>query len=764
MMKDSLKTLLNQYPYFFNKSSTSNFFKSQSVTNERFRDVYQSIFEIVESFHLNKRCLIWKDQVVAYDYTMNFIVNCPNLKYVKVYKNDELLYMESYNYDDHVSSFIYSHEDTTLDVHGNGEIIPTATYKLSAETYDEIILEKGFPENDGTILNDIYDHDASLDEFGAFLDVPRKEYILVSDELLSATEPPYNNRLSEDDYHYMNRMLNYALLYHTTPLPILELWKLWGITATMENREKYLLKMFDERLYDYDEETGLVGDWIPKPWEHKDTFCQNDIDLGEYFFVRPSTNVPVRKSDVILNWVFMNNLAEILSNDYLVDIYQEDGALIFENLTGSSQKLKHNLFTDNVNKFKVVGKTENGKIIGMETVTIMVRGCATANWYVSPNGDDNNNGKSVNTPFQTIQKAVSQVRGDRNIISLLNGDYTIIAPIKLHNSCNIIGCTSASIENTVNNKFFEIPAGKTLILNDLSLIRSNSSYSIEDMQVLNNNEVASIFVSLPENKTPVYMELSTDTNIIMAGETVNIAVKISDENTNPIYGLDVRIGVYRVSDDSLVEMLTVTEEGDAYISSYTGTGAGDVYIKADCMNLTETYVIWDANLTSSNMSISNDGNKITLKNNVTGYADTQINNLDNVPPTNMVVEFDSYAPNQTRNSESIGLCVYGDSNTRTFILHNQNEYGNKELAWANYGSTGYQRYNIELKERWLHNKFIFQNNSMTYELYYEDTLLASKTFNLNSALLNSNNFHYTFICPWANNGERYVKNFKITKL
>ena len=592
MMKDSLKTLLNQYPYFFNKSSTSNFFKSQSVTNERFRDVYQSIFEVVESFHLNKRCLIWKDQVVAFEYTMNFIVNCPNLKYVKVYKNDELLYMESYNYEDSVSSFIYAHEDTTLDDNENGEIIPTDTYKLSAETYDEIILEKGFPEND-TILHDIYDHDVSLDEFGAFLDVPRKEYILVSDELLSATEPPYNNRLSEDDYHYMNRMLNYALLYHTTPLPILELWKLWGITATMENREKYLLKMFDERLYDYDEETGLVGDWIPKPWEHKDTFCQNDIDLGEYFFVRPSTNVPVRKSDVILNWVFMNNLAEILSNDYLVDIYQEDGALIFENLTGSSQKLKHNLFTENVNKFKVVGKTENGKIIGMETVTIMVRGCATANWYVSPNGDDNNNGKSVNTPFQTIQKAVSQVRGDRNIISLLNGDYTIIAPIKLHNSCNIIGCTSASIENTVNNKFFEIPAGKTLILNDLSLIRSNSSYSIEDMQVLNNNEVASIFVSLPENKTPVYMELSTDTNIIMAGETVNIAVKISDENTNPIYGLDVRIGVYRVSDDSLVEMLTVTEEGDAYISSYTGTGAGDVYIKADCMNLTETYSIED---------------------------------------------------------------------------------------------------------------------------------------------------------------------------
>ena len=593
-MKDSLKKLLNKYPYFFNKSSTSNFFKSQNVTNERFRDVYQSIFEVVESFHLSKRCLIWKDQSEAYNYTMNFIVNYPNLKSVKIYKNDELIYIESYNYEDSISSFIYAHEDTTLDANENGEIIPTDTYKLSAETYDEIILEKGFPEND-TILNDIYDHDVSLDEFGAFLNVPRKEYVLVSDELLSATEPPYNNRLSEDDYHYMNRMLNYALLYHTTPLPVLELWKLWSITATMENREKYLLKMFDETLYDYDEETGLVGDWTPKPWEHKDKFCQNDIDLGEYFFVRASTNVPARNSNVILNWVFMNNLAEPLSNNYLVDIYQDD-TLIFENLTGSSQKLKYSLFTENVNKFKVVGKTSDGEIIGTETVTIMVRGCATANWYVSPTGDDNNDGKSIDTPFQTIQKAVSKVRGDWNLISILNGSYTITSPVKLHDSCNIMGCTLASIENTVNNKFFEIPAGKTLTLNDLELIHDSDNYVIENMHISNNNDVVSTFVTLPDVPAPVpvptTLTVISDKDIMVAGETANITATVLDENDNPLSGETVTIEVRKQSDDSLVETLSVTDEDDGtYTASYLGNCVGNLYIKADCMLLSEIYSV-----------------------------------------------------------------------------------------------------------------------------------------------------------------------------
>ena len=111
------------------------------------------------------------------------------------------------------------------------------------ETYNEYTIEKGFPEND-EILGDIYDHDTSLDEIGALNNIPRKTYITTDD--YAHTEPPYNNRLTEDDYHYMNRILNYNLKLHNTPLPVLEIWKLYGIFSDMVNREQYLLKMFDE--------------------------------------------------------------------------------------------------------------------------------------------------------------------------------------------------------------------------------------------------------------------------------------------------------------------------------------------------------------------------------------------------------------------------------------------------------------------------------------------------------------------------------------
>ena len=87
-MEDSLQYLLSKFPYFFNKDAASNFYKSQSVTNAQFQGVYQSLFDVVESFKLDKNCLIWKEQSKPYEYTINFVANYPYLKSVKCYKND----------------------------------------------------------------------------------------------------------------------------------------------------------------------------------------------------------------------------------------------------------------------------------------------------------------------------------------------------------------------------------------------------------------------------------------------------------------------------------------------------------------------------------------------------------------------------------------------------------------------------------------------------------------------------------------------------
>ena len=330
MTKDSLKNLLNMFPYFLDKREGSNFYKSQKVSNLQFQDLYQSLFDIHESFHLQKRCLIWKQQDVEYDYFIHFFASYPNLKSVKCYKNDNLIYIEEYNYEDNVDLFIYVY-DSTMDnniftsiINDNNEnnennekpIIPEDRFHITVETYDEIVIEKGFPEND-IILGDIYDHDISLDRFGKINNIPRKEYIETTG--YAHTEPPYNNRLTEDDYHYMNRIIEYTLRLHDTPLPVLEIWKLYGLKASMINRERFLLRVFDEEKHPFDEETEQVLDWTEEKWEHKDGFYNLEKNLGKYFFVNPSTNMPKKGSSVTFRFKLLNNLAEEII--LLVQIY-----------------------------------------------------------------------------------------------------------------------------------------------------------------------------------------------------------------------------------------------------------------------------------------------------------------------------------------------------------------------------------------------------------------------------------------------------------
>ena len=109
MVKNSLQSLLDKFPYFLNKSKDSNFYKVQWVNNENFKLLYNDLFKVYESFHLSKNLLVWKEQSQAYDYQINFVANYPNLKSVTITKNDDLIYMETYQEEDNVNSFEYTY-------------------------------------------------------------------------------------------------------------------------------------------------------------------------------------------------------------------------------------------------------------------------------------------------------------------------------------------------------------------------------------------------------------------------------------------------------------------------------------------------------------------------------------------------------------------------------------------------------------------------------------------------------------------------------
>ena len=595
-MKNSMQSLIKMFPHFFDKSETSNFFKSQSVTNNVFKGIFQSISDVSDSFRLRKRCCIWKEQSVPYDYVINFVVNYPQLKSVKCYKNYSLLYMEEYLEEDKVSSFIYSYdcsEDNTI-VDDNSEdneeenqgddseieipIMPEDTFHIIAESYDEIIIKKGFPEND-ELTGDIYDHDTSLDEIGALNGIPRKIYIPTED--YANTEPPYNDRLTEDDYHYMNRILEYTLRLHDTSLPVLEIWKLYGIFADMVNREEYLLKMFDERMHPFDEETGLVGDWTPQPWEHKDTLCDLQADLGRFFFVSANTLLPVKNQNVKFNFKYLNSLAEPLTGDYNVTISlqgDEEDTVLEEHYTGEQYIVSSEVIADDAPNVFLFNAYYGETLFATEEIIVNVRGCNTGDWYVSTSGNDNNTGKSDN-PFATLDKALSMCNGEENLIVLTGGTHTTDHIHNVPYTCTVLGCGDPIISNTTGLKFFKVYQNQSLNIQDVTLKHDDNTVLVENSNWINNNLTTNplyVVISEGEAKTSTILTLSTNKSTYTIGETIEVTGSLTDDEETGLTGKSIKIYV----NNTLVDTVTTQGNNGSFSKSITANISGEVSIKA----------------------------------------------------------------------------------------------------------------------------------------------------------------------------------------
>ena len=89
--------------------------------------------------------------------------------------------------------------------------------------------------------------------------------------------------------------------------------------------------------------------------------------------------------------------------------------------------------------------------------------------------------------------------------------------------------------------------------------------------------------------------ITSDKDIIVTGETATITAQLTSQGQPAsIGGETVTFEVRKQSDDSLIETLTdVTDSNGEATVSYLGQGTGDIYIKADCMLLTQTYNIED---------------------------------------------------------------------------------------------------------------------------------------------------------------------------
>ena len=508
MVYSSMEKLLKLFPYFLKKSSDSNFYKSEYVFNEQFKEIYNDLFQVYESFHLEKRLCVWREQQREGVYSINFWASYPYLKSVTCYKNDIVIYSESFEYEDEIDTFHYIYDGSSEN------IIPKDKFKIIVETYEEYTLTKGFPENDESI-GDIFDHDPSLDEFGLLYNTPRKHYqkvyqynndyyytykgdgeppdditfeqlfnddnynIMNKAQLITyyeKTEFPFNNQLTEDDYHYMNRLLQYINYYHKLPLPVIEIWKLYGLDpenteeVTFINRERYLCKMFEENRHTINGEYN--NEWVPERWEHKDPlWCPRVPET--FFFVDVNNASPVQGQTIIFDYSFVDEFARTVGKDYYIIPYiracaSDDCDSEFEKYSeGYYQYTKEFGFLWNVptndiphidtcfmfdfvfrayeNKSDM--EAENTNYLESDVIRIIIKGCNNADFYVDcVDGDDNNPGTNTE-PFRTLTYAVSQAHGSENVIVLKNKNerFYIDNVLKFDETCSILSCPAGAI-------------------------------------------------------------------------------------------------------------------------------------------------------------------------------------------------------------------------------------------------------------------------------------------------------------------------------
>lgn len=620
----SFESLLSKFPYFLNKNWDSNFSKSERVFNSEFKKVYNNLYDVYLASKLRKHVLIWKEQNSGYNYDMYFAVSFPNLKsvcitehYIKLVSHEVVLddgsikinesmqeiskdiYTETFNYDDFVNHFEYLHSNTSQ------TIIPTEKYTITIETWDEYTTTKGFPENP-IIVGDEYDHDYSLDAFGEYFRCPRRTYKEVKTSQYPDTIPAYDNQVTEDDYHYMQRLLYYATHLNDTPLPVLEIFKLFSITdAQLLNRSRLICRMTDTSKH---MENGVYNrGWIPQRWEHKDRWCEGLSD-DLFLFANVNNNnllegqkfnftfkILNSKGEEVYNNNTYNTISETIIEEsekpYIIVPYKnnklfQEGLFLNSNETWSLKTEDIN-DTDSTFIFKCFKTIEDAQKdttpdliihendLTSEEIYITVKGCNSADWYVdAENGNDTNNGNSKTTAFKTLKQALSHVEGEKNIISLLNGTYNIL-PENITENTTITSCQEYNPIITCSDPtFFRVYQNASLTLKNIRLnykccdlyskftVFKNENNVNYPLNVKVNSKFCLISTSIVLNK-PSETEWEAFTDYILIGELMS---------TEDVSGETVKL----LRNNVVVDETTVDNTGAFSFNINTGANTGDV--------------------------------------------------------------------------------------------------------------------------------------------------------------------------------------------
>lgn len=605
----SIDKLLEKFPYFLNKSTGSNFYKSEWVFNEWFKEVYNDLFLTYCSQKLSKPLLVWKVQNEPYKYDMCFAVVLNNLKTVIIYQNDVIVYREDYGPEDNQNSFYHVLNGVCED-----NIIPDDSFLLYVESYDEYVLCKGFPENDEndyisineTVFEDLsvelkintsvpdvanvcvmkgsdvvytntdnidetfkineptlydsyyvkvttsnpliyyekrwskldsYSHDSSLDELGVFYSMPRKTYTYTHHKkwyntYYASTEPPYNNRYTEDDYHYMNRIITYTTLYHTTPLPILELWKLFGITATIKNRKDILCKMYEKSLHD--------PNWKPDDdYSHKNLMYVEPESNVKMLIVTVDNSSPYYGMPVYFNLTLYDEHFNTRELKGYVEVYERtnDNNTLIDTIQVNNWVLDTNNLNNGIHAYTFKYYEDDVFICESDELFITLKGCDDADIYISTDGDDNNDG-SKNKPVKSFEKAVNLVESNKSLIFVGAGDYYLKNTLNINKSCTITHCQNGEVNiHSPTKVVFNIMPDTVLNLVNVNCWFRDFVYRAVMDTHSNNSKtgiISGVTVTTGNTKKDPVLTCTVDKDTGVVGDTLTFTPHLSDDATGSI--------------------------------------------------------------------------------------------------------------------------------------------------------------------------------------------------------------------------------------
>lgn len=240
-----LRYLLDKYPDFMSQNQDSAHYR-YSNTLASVLNILKHNTEILTFLNiLDRPFKIWRQQTNPYSYIIWYTVHIKDIKQIALYQEEETkedILLDVQNFEKGVEKYENHLELTST------EIIPNTHFYLEVETYDGLVFQKGFPEND-TPQNNIYDHDYALDILGHLYNLPRREYRTnISIEDYPFTFPYFCNSQTEWDYCYEKRLKNHMTSFGKVPLHIQQLESIFEITPTVTGRWRQVACMGQDNM------------------------------------------------------------------------------------------------------------------------------------------------------------------------------------------------------------------------------------------------------------------------------------------------------------------------------------------------------------------------------------------------------------------------------------------------------------------------------------------------------------------------------------